>query len=59
MVDWIDVFTRKRYKDIVINSFEYCQREKGMVIYSYVIMGNHACPEYIDWYTILQSEKED
>lgn len=52
VIDWIDVFTRKRYKDIVINSFEHCQLEKGMVIYGYVIMSNHI-------HAILQSEKED
>ncbi|WP_317043696.1 hypothetical protein [Cellulophaga tyrosinoxydans] len=24
VVDWIDVFTRQRYNDILINSLEYC-----------------------------------
>ena len=41
VVDWIDVFTRKVYKDIVVSSLEYCIKEKGMVLYGYVIMSNH------------------
>ena len=30
VVEWLDVFTRNEYKDIVIDSLQYCQREKGM-----------------------------
>lgn len=41
VVDWIDVFTRKRYKDILIESLNYCMKYKGMVVYGYVIMSNH------------------
>ena len=28
VVDWIDVFTRNEYKDIIIDSLHYCQKEK-------------------------------
>ncbi len=41
VVDWIDVFTRKVYRDIVISSLEYCIKEKGMILFGYVIMSNH------------------
>lgn len=41
VVDWIDVFTRKGYRDEVIKCFEYCIKNKGMIIYGYVIMSNH------------------
>ena len=41
VVDWIDVFIRKRYKDIVIESLKHCQKEKGLVVYAYVIMSSH------------------
>lgn len=41
VVDWIDVFTRKTYKDVVIESLAYCIKEKGMLLYGYVIMSNH------------------
>ena len=33
-VEWLDVFTRKRYKDIVVDSLQYCQKEKGLELYS-------------------------
>jgi REP element-mobilizing transposase RayT len=38
---WIDIFTRKEYKDILIDSFTYCQSKKGLVLNAYVIMSNH------------------
>lgn len=40
-VGWIDVFTRRIYNDILIDSLIYCQKEKGLEIYSWVIMSNH------------------
>lgn len=41
VVDWLDVFTRNEYKDIIIDSLHYCQKEKGMEIYAWCIMTNH------------------
>ncbi len=41
VVDWVDVFTRQRYKDILIESLNYCISNKGLVVYGYVIMSNH------------------
>ena len=41
VVDWIDVFTRKTYKDVVIESLAFCIEKKGMLLYGYVIMCNH------------------
>ena len=38
---WIDLFTRKVYKDILMDSFKYCQKEKGLILNAYVIMSNH------------------
>jgi REP element-mobilizing transposase RayT len=35
------VFTRNEYKDILIDSLGYCQKEKGMEIISWCIMTNH------------------
>ena len=42
VVAWVDVFTRKDYRDIVIDSLQHCQKEKGLVIYGWCIMSNHA-----------------
>ena len=41
IVDWIDVFTRQTYRDIVIDSLNYCQQNKGFQIFGFVIMSNH------------------
>jgi REP element-mobilizing transposase RayT len=40
-VDWIDVFTRPIYRDIAIDSLKYCQKNKGLQVFGYVIMSNH------------------
>ena len=29
VVEWVDVFTRKEYRDIVLESIRHCQQEKG------------------------------
>ncbi|QQS51573.1 MAG: transposase [Bacteroidota bacterium] len=41
VVGWADIFSRKVYRDIIIESFEYCRRNKGLEIFAYVIMTNH------------------
>ena len=41
VVDCVDVFTRKNYRDIVVECLDFCIREKGMVLFGYVIMSNH------------------
>ncbi|MFC1730697.1 transposase [candidate division KSB1 bacterium] len=41
VVNWIDIFSRKEYKDILIESLKFCQKEKYFEIYGYVIMSNH------------------
>jgi len=41
VVGWIDIFSRQSYRDIVIESFKYCQLKKGLHLHAYVIMSNH------------------
>lgn len=41
VVDWVDIFTRPKYKHIIINSLEFCQQHKGLIIYAWVLMTNH------------------
>jgi len=41
VVEWIDVFTRKDYVSIILDSLKHCQKEKGLIIYAWVIMSNH------------------
>ncbi len=41
VVEWVDVFTRKEYRDVVLESVKYCQQEKGLILYSWCLMSNH------------------
>ncbi|WP_066631283.1 REP-associated tyrosine transposase [Labilibacter marinus] len=41
VVEWLDVFTRNEYKNIIIDSLQFCQKEKGMEIFAWCIMTNH------------------
>ena len=41
IVGWIDLFTRKEYCNLVLNSLKYCQKEKGLVIHAWCIMPSH------------------
>lgn len=50
VVDWVDLFTRPDYKDILINSWKHCQQEKGLNVHAYVIMTNH-------FHAIMSSDK--
>lgn len=40
-VYWIDVFTRENYFCYIIESLEYCRKNKGMEIFGYCIMPSH------------------
>jgi len=40
-VEWVDVFTRNEYKNILIESLKHCQAEKGLILFAFVIMSNH------------------
>ena len=33
VIDWMDVFTRPAYKQIIVESLKYCQQQKGLEIY--------------------------
>ncbi len=41
VVNWLDVFTRNEYKNILLDSLRYCQTKKGMEIFAWCIMTNH------------------
>jgi putative transposase len=40
-VNWVDVFVRLVYKDIVVGSLNYCTDQKGLEVYSWCIMSSH------------------
>jgi putative transposase len=41
VVYWIDVFIRNEYKEVLLESLRFCQREKGLEIYAWCIMTSH------------------
>ncbi len=41
VIHWIDIFSRKEYRDIIVDSLNYCIAEKGLKVYAWVIMSNH------------------
>lgn len=41
VVQWIDVFTRKEYAEIIVESLKFCQKNKGLKIHAWCIMSNH------------------
>jgi REP element-mobilizing transposase RayT len=46
-VYWIDVFTRQRYKNIIVESLQYCQAKKGLEIFAWCLMRNAAQTNHI------------
>ena len=41
VVGWADVFTRPQCRQVILDSFNYCKKHKGLIIYGHVIMSNH------------------
>ena len=40
-IGWVDVFTRREYREILLESIEYCQNNKGLELYAWCVMSNH------------------
>lgn len=41
VINWIDIFTRQIYRDIIIDNLRFCQENKSLQVFAYVIMSNH------------------
>ena len=41
VVYWLDLFIRNEYKNILLDSWRYCQANKGMELYAWCIMTSH------------------
>ncbi|WP_027420984.1 REP-associated tyrosine transposase [Crocinitomix catalasitica] len=41
VIEWLEVFKKNVYKNILLDSLRYCQKEKNMEIYAWCIMTNH------------------
>ena len=41
VVGWLEVFTRKNHKLKIVESLKYCQENKGLTIFAWVLMPSH------------------
>jgi REP element-mobilizing transposase RayT len=41
IVDWVDLFVRPIYCNILDESLNYCIKEKGLSVHAYVYMSSH------------------
>lgn len=41
VIEWMDVFTKPEYFNVLIESLEFCRAKKGLLLHGYVIMTNH------------------
>ena len=41
VINWIDLFIRNEYKDILLDSLKFCQQQKELEIYGWCIMTSH------------------
>ncbi len=40
-VGWLDIFTKDIYREIVLESIRFCQRNQGLQVHAWVLMTNH------------------
>jgi len=41
VVNWIDLFIRNEFKQIILDSWKHCQVNKGLEIYGWCVMTSH------------------
>jgi putative transposase len=51
VVFWIDLFTRKECRHVILESLQYCQAKKGLRIYAWCLMESHL-------HLIISTDKE-
>ncbi|MDR9366003.1 MAG: transposase [Balneolaceae bacterium] len=51
VINWIDLFVRPAYREILLESISYCQKEKGLILHAWCIMPSHV-------HLIMSTEKD-
>lgn len=41
VVEWLDIFTRLSHRQVLVESLNFCVKNKGLIINAWVIMSNH------------------
>jgi len=62
LVEWIDLFSREKYKELIMDSLKFCISNKGLTVHAYVIMTNHihlivSAKEGVDLTTVVRDFK--
>lgn len=62
VVDWVDVFIRPAYKNVIVDVLNLFVQKKGLIIYAWCLMSNHLhlvarCREEFQWPYILRDLK--
>src|SRR5262245_29631872 len=57
VVGWLPIFTRPETAQIVLDSWAYLQRHRGLVLYGYVILENHL--HWVAWSDNLAEDVGD
>jgi putative transposase len=52
VVHWIDLFTRKEFRHIIVESLKHCQQAKGLKIHAWCLMPSHL-------HMIISSDKNE
>lgn len=52
VVGWIDLFIRNEYRQVLLDSWQYCRKNKGLQIFGWCIMTSHI-------HMIIGTEKND
>jgi putative transposase len=52
VIEWLNVFTKPKYMQILFDSLQYCRKEKGLKLYGFVFMTNHV-------HMIISADTED
>jgi len=42
VVEWVDGFTKREYRNIFVDSIKFCQENKGLLVHGWCLMSNHA-----------------
>ena len=41
VVEWVDLFTRRAYKEVVVDALRHCQQHKGLELFAWCLMPSH------------------
>ena len=41
VIEWIDIFTKPEYFKLICDSLTFCRKNKGLLLYDFIIMTNH------------------